>query len=372
MRVVILSFQLPPPSLGVGGSEWAVFQYAKTLAQRGHEVHVITQLDERSLPSFEVVEEFCIHRINRWHVRIVGTLLYFLSVYRKIRKLKPDVIHEQAIQGLGFFIKRFSSIPYIVFPRGTDLYLASSFFQKLVVKLALKSADALLGQTQDMAREMKKICPQKGVVVIPNGIDLERFRGLSVEDARQKLRINVGEEIILCVAHLRTEKGHEYLIEAMEKVIAISLQSRLFIVGRDFQRGKIQKLALGKKIDQKVVFTGFIPPDEIPEYMVAADVFVLPSLSEGFPNVLLEAMAAGLPIVATNVGGIPEIVTDGENGFLVESRNSQQLAEKILLLLKNENIRKRFSGNNIEKAKSYGWSNVIASLEEVYLRVKNR
>ncbi|GAH49238.1 unnamed protein product, partial [marine sediment metagenome] len=161
-----------------------------------------------------------------------------------------------------------------------------------------------------MAREMKKICP-KEITIIPNGVDLSRFETCSREDARQKLGIGKREGIILCVANLRVEKGHEYIVEAMEKVATNSPQSRLFIVGRDFQRGKIQKLALEKNLDQKVLFTGFIPPDKIPEYMVAADVFVLPSLSEGFPNVLLEAMAAGLPIVATNVGGVPEIVTDG-------------------------------------------------------------
>jgi glycosyltransferase involved in cell wall biosynthesis len=83
-------------------------------------------------------------------------------------------------------------------------------------------------------------------------------------------------------------------------------------------------------------------------------------------------MAAGLPIVATNAGGIPEIVTDGENGFLVEPRDSQQLAEKILLVLQNESISKRFSVNNTNKAKRYNWEEIVTSLEKVYLKVKSR
>ena len=87
---------------------------------------------------------------------------------------------------------------------------------------------------------------------------------------------------------------------------------------------------------------------------------------------LLEAMAAGLPIVATRVGGLPEIVTEGENGFLVEPRNSQQLAEKILFLLKNEDMRRHLSGNNIKKAEQYSWSKIVTSLEEVYLKAKKR
>jgi len=105
---------------------------------------------------------------------------------------------------------------------------------------------------------------------------------------------------------------------------------------------------------------------------VAADIFVLSSLGEGFPNVLLEAMAAGLPIVATKVGGVPEIVTDRENGFLVEPRNSPQLAEKILFLLQNEDVRKQFSANNIEKARSYNWANIVDTLEKVCITAKTR
>jgi len=369
MKIVALSYWFSP--YRIGGSEGAVYLYAKALAQKGHEVHVITQLDDRRLPRYEITEGFHIHRIRRWHLRVVGSLLYFLSVSRKVRKLKPDIIHEQAIQGIGAFINRLYNIPYVLFPRGTDLYFASGLFQRFLVKISLNNADALLAQTQHMAREMKGIC-LKEAVVIPNGVDLDRFSKLSKEEVRHKLGITEQEKTVLCVANLREEKGQKYLIEAMEKVVIDYPESRLFIVGSDFQNGKIQKLALGKKIEQKVVFAGFVLPDEVPRYMAAADIFILPSLGEGFPNALLEAMAAGLPIVATNVGGIPEIVTEGENGFLVEPRNPQQLAEKLLFLLENEDTRRRISKNNIKKAKNYDWPSIIASLEEVYLRVKRR
>ena len=369
MKVVILSHWFLP--FQVGGSEWAVYNYAKLLSQRGHEVHVITQLDNKTLPSSELLEGFYVHRIKRWHTRIIGTLLYSLLAYRQIKKLKPDVIHEQGISGLGFSIKRLLRIPYVVFPQGTELYLSSELYKKIIVRRALDNADSCLALTQDMAREMQRICP-KEITIIPNGVDLSRFESLSKGDARQKLGIDKRGQMILCVANLRVEKGHEYLIEAMGYVAKSHPEARLYLVGKGSQMGKTQDLVSSHSLQRKVVFAGFIPPDEIPGYMVAADTFVLPSLSEGFPLVLLEAMAAGLPIVATNVGGIPEIVTDGENGFLVEPRNSQQLAEKIALLLQNENIRKRFSTNNINKAKRYNWSEVVTALEKVYLKVKMR
>jgi glycosyltransferase involved in cell wall biosynthesis len=114
---------------------------------------------------------------------------------------------------------------------------------------------------------------------------------------------------------------------------------------------------------------GKVPHDEIPAYMASADVFVLPSLSEGFGIAALEAMAMGLPIIATKVGGLLEIIKDGENGFLVEPRNPVEIAEKCVLLLTNDDLRASISRNNREKAKDYSWEKVIERLEKVYLHV---
>ena len=113
-------------------------------------------------------------------------------------------------------------------------------------------------------------------------------------------------------------------------------------------------------------FLGQIPNEKVPQYMAAADVFVSSSLYEGFPNVVLEAMVAGLPVIASKVGGLPEIIKDGENGFLVEPKNPELITEKVLLLLGDEELRKRISRNNRKKAKGYSWESVVERLEEVY------
>jgi len=117
---------------------------------------------------------------------------------------------------------------------------------------------------------------------------------------------------------------------------------------------------------------GKVPNEKVPEYMAAADIFVLPSLSEGFPVVIVEAMASGLPIVATNITGLPEIVHDGENGFLVEPKNPAELAERILLLLQDDELRGRIAQNNKQRAKDYTWEKVIDRLEEVYEKITLR
>ena len=105
--------------------------------------------------------------------------------------------------------------------------------------------------------------------------------------------------------------------------------------------------------------------------MAKSDIFVLPSLSEGFPNVILEAMAAGLPIISSNVGGVPDIIQDEVNGLLVEPMNSKEIAEKVLFILTNEELRKKIVINNKIKVQNYSLESVISNLERVYLNAIN-
>jgi glycosyltransferase involved in cell wall biosynthesis len=106
--------------------------------------------------------------------------------------------------------------------------------------------------------------------------------------------------------------------------------------------------------------------------MASADVFVLPSLSEGLPLVVVEAMAMGLPVIANRVGGLPWIIREGENGFLVEPRNPRDIAEKITLLLTNDNLRAYMSKRNIEEARKYSWEKIVENLEKVYMHITSR
>ena len=119
-------------------------------------------------------------------------------------------------------------------------------------------------------------------------------------------------------------------------------------------------------IGRDVFFAGKVAPDKIPGYMAASDIFVLPSVSEGLPNVLLEAMAARLPIVATEVGGVPSIVKNGINGFLVEPKNPSQIAQSILNLLEGDETRRRMANENQREARKYDWDAVVDQLERVY------
>ena len=105
--------------------------------------------------------------------------------------------------------------------------------------------------------------------------------------------------------------------------------------------------------------------------MANSDIFVLPSLSEGFPLVILEAMASGLPIIATKVGGLPSIIHENENGFIIETKNPEQIAEKTIMLLDNKKLRNHISKNNKLKSEFYDWTFIVDQLEDIYLKINN-
>lgn len=363
MKIAITIPLFPPKWLA--GMEIATYNIAKHLARMGHEVHVITALDE-GLPKESMEEGFHVHRIFWRKIRFVGVISFWAKVFLILRKVNPDIIHAQSI-GIcipAFIAKKLLRKPYVVWGRGSDVYLPGKFI-KSISKLVLKNANMVIALTDDMKREMQKIC-SRDVSVIPNGIDSERFENLSRESIRKKLKIEDNEKIITFVGTLRPVKGLKYLIKAMKFMIEENKNVKLMLVGDGEEREELESLVEDFGLKERVEFIGRVQNEEIPQYLVTSDVFVLPSLSEGFPVTILEAMASELPIVATKVGGLPEIIKDGENGFLVEPKYPEKIAEMVLLVLGNDELRERISKKNKEKAKDYSWDCVVEQLECIY------
>ena len=364
MKIAILVSGFPPKQLA--GTEIATHNIAKHLTMRGHEVHVITTLD-KGLSKESIVEGFYAHRIKTIERLGFGPISFSIKSLFLINKIHPDILHSQSILRTGltcFITKKLFKKHYIAYCQGSDIY-SSWMFKKVISRLVLKNADAVIALTGDMKREIKKIY-DRDIIVIPNGINLERFENLSREDIRRRLKIKEDEKVIVFVGTLRPVKGVKYLIKTMKIITQKGTDTRLMLVGDGVDRGKLEGLVEELDLGKYVKFIGKVPNEEVPEYMVASDVFVLPSLSESFGIVNLEAMASGLPIVATKVGGLPEVVKDGETGFLVEPRNPEQIAEKVLLIFEDDELRERISENNKKKAKEYSWESVVKRLEKVY------
>lgn len=361
MRIAIIINLFPPKWLA--GTELATYHLAEHLAKKGHEIHVITSQDEGTAEnSYE--KGFYIHRLSKKNIRFLSPLLFWKDIFWIIQRIKPDIVHGQDISsGIpALLTKKLLKIPFLIYGRGTDVY-DPDWFAKLTIKTIIKNADSVIALTSDMKKAMQAIY-DRDISVISNGIELNNYTN---EPPVQ----NVGgsEKRILFVGRLHPIKGVQYLLQAMQIVHAEMPDVRLILVGDGEEREYLESLTDRLEIRGCVEFAGRVPHEKIQGYLGQADVFVLPSLSEGFPNVILEAMACGLPIVTTKVGGIPDIVTDGVNGYLVDAKNPDAIAEKILILLQNGQLSEEISIKNKEKVKKYKWENVVCKLEKIYLKI---
>jgi sugar transferase (PEP-CTERM/EpsH1 system associated) len=194
-------------------------------------------------------------------------------------------------------------------------------------------ARMIIADSADVARvliEQQKIAPQK-VVTILNGIDLQRFAACDRDRFRRELGVAPGQPLLGTVGRLVPVKNQSLLLRAFARLRQEQPAARLVLVGDGPERAALEEEADGLGLGRTVFFTG--SRRDIPEIMAALDIFILPSFSEGLSLTLLEAMAAGKPVVATRVGGNPEVIRDGSNGLLVASDQVEELAAALRRLL---------------------------------------
>jgi len=180
------------------------------------------------------------------------------------------------------------------------------------------------------------------------------------------------EYIVGYVGRLSEEKGLQYLIEAGLLLKGQGEAFKILIIGDGSKRKELEDLAKGKGLENEIIFTGF--QNDVEKWLPALDVFVLPSLTEGTPMALLEAMSAGIPPIASAVGGIPKVVEDGVNGFLVAPGDFRMISEKVMALKKNPDHRKRMASESVKLIKNrfglHEWSRQIEAQYDILLNMK--
>ena len=209
------------------------------------------------------------------------------------------------------------------------------------------------------------------IEVVPNGVDIEKFKAGKPplappypkgENPIEKLLKGGSEKVIITVSRIEEKNGVEYLIKAVQ-----NLPVKLLIVGGGKLESSLKALVAKLDIKDKVIFTGRINHDDLPKYYSVADIFVRPSLSEGLGNVFLEAMALGVPVVGTAVGGIPDFLKDGETGLFCKTKDPSDLAEKIKLLLEDEKLREKLIRNGKELVqKKYNWDKIAEKMNDIF------
>lgn len=207
--------------------------------------------------------------------------------------------------------------------------------------------------------------------VIPNGIDVENFsRSSDIDQLKAKLSLKNNEKILLFVGRLAKVKRIEVLIALTKSLLKEGFRLKTLLVGDGPDRRLYEKLA--RPIRSNVIFIGKVPNTEVAKYYSMADVFVLPSLSEGLPQVLLEASATGKPCVATNVNGTSDIIVHGKTGYLVERWSIGAYHDYVKVLLEDEQLSKKMGSMAVQFVKeNFSWDVVMDKYEKIYEDVMN-
>lgn len=250
------------------------------------------------------------------------------------RQWRPDVLDAHFIwpDGVGVsLLARRLGIPYVITLRG-QIYPCVEDNRRSQCVEALVGAAAVISVSGPMAQIARELgVPHERLFVIPNGVDTGRFRPRDRADARRELHLPADGRLIVTVAHLGPRKGHHETVRAMS---ALGPDVRLVLVGGGDAR-PLRALAAKLGLADRVIMAGRQPYEKIPLYFNAADVSVLASYREGCPNVVLESLASGTPVVAANVGAVPELITSPSLGRIVEPRRVAPLAEAIAEVLRS-------------------------------------
>lgn len=299
----------------------------------------------------------------------------YLAARSCIRSLSRDVISFDLMHAhflgngvVGAELKRLYSKPLVVTAHGGDVYdlpFRDKWYRTLT-EYVLTEADQVITVSQFNAEKLLSlgVSPNK-LHVIPNGYDPKLFQPISSRAMRQKLGLPLNKKILLSAGNLVEAKGHIHLIDAMNVVLKKRNDVILVIVGSGPLKEQLQKKVSRLGLNGNVLLVGRKIHEEIPMWMNASDLSVLPSINEGFPTVVPESMACGKPIVGTKVGGIPEAITNGGLGILVNPKDHEALASAIV-----EALEKKWKPETIlEHAKAYSWSNLAKQILSVYQKV---
>jgi len=289
---------------------------------------------------------------------------------RAIRRMGPDIVHTHSSKAgfLGRLAARAAGVPHIVHtPHG---HVFEGYFSPVATRaftvlerLAARWTDRIITLSDEEARDhlRRGVGRPDQFVTIPSGVELDVVSGAS------PTRLLAGGPIVGAVARLAPVKGLQYLIDAAPEILRRCPEARFLLVGDGEMRSVLQAQVHTLGLSDRIVFTGF--REDIPALIAGMDVFVLPSINEGMGRVLVMAMALGKPIVATRVGGVAELLGDGEAGLLVPPRDPAALAEATTALLQDATRASPLAEAGRRRAPRYSAKAMLEALAKVYREV---
>jgi len=294
---------------------------------------------------------------------------HFKAVQKTIQKNKIefDLIHAHFAWSSGYAaakLKERYNVPLIVTTHGYDIYdlpFRSSEW-KANIEYVLNKADHVITVSNSNLECIKKINVKKPVSVITNGFMRNSFYPSSSKECRKQLNLPLNKRIILTVGNLVEVKGQRYLIEAMQEIVKKRKDIICIIVGGGRLKNRLLRQVKKAGLQNNINLVGMKEHTEVPTWINACDILVLPSLSEGNPTVMFECLGCGKPFIGTKVGGIPEVITSENYGILVEPANSMALADSLIVAMGI-----KFDKDKIIKyAKQFTWEEIVKQIVSIY------
>ncbi|MBI5201913.1 MAG: glycosyltransferase [Elusimicrobia bacterium] len=354
-----------------GGAEKTLYTLATLLDPKQFQVAAVVSLKPKGL--FAQKLEAAGHRVYTLNLKTRPEFRHLKDLTDIISANKPDIVHAimyQAIQ-LCRALKMlgYAQFPLVSAPRVH--YRTRSGFS-LFIDRQLKPYDTVLVTESEASRKYlvdHQGYKQSKTHTIYNGVDIASWpvSKVSREKIRARLKIEPEDILVGAVGRLDEQKGHRYLIEAIAKLKAAQ-PVKLAILGDGPMRRELESLSRALRVEEDVAFAGEVP--DVPNWLSAFDVFALPSLWEGLPNALMEAMAMGLPVVATRVDGVPEIVDHDVDGLLCEPKDSQSLFVQLQDLVADPELRARLGAAAKRAIKDkFKLMDMIGNYEKLYSKL---
>jgi len=375
----------------VGGAEVAIKQITDRIASI--EFDMITLRFDSALPKHERVGNVNVHRIGftednpamtdlvKWPLKLNKYFFPFMAcakACRLHRQNKYDGIWAMMAAYAGFAAVFFKfchkNMPYLLSLQEGDpieeikkkVFFVSPLFKRIFMR-----ADFIQVISNYLASYAKEMGYRGELAVVPNGVDIKKFSifnfQFSKNEFKKKLQIGEDEKIIITASRLVKKNAVDDIIKALEY---LPENIKFLILGDGPDRLKLESLAEKLNVSDRIIFFGAYNNDDLPQYLALADFFVRPSLSEGLGISFLEAMAAGVPVIATPVGGIVDFLVDSETGLFCEVNNPQSIALKAKIYLENKELTEKIKINARELViKNYDWNLIARKMEVIFNKV---
>ena len=370
MKICMISTDFLP---NLGGIATHVYELSKTLVKQGNDVHVITFRNKFQGIKYEEIDGIEVHRIYFPHIKLIGffgyTFFAWLTLKSVIKRRGIDIIHSHTIPN-ALIAKFIGDIPKVETEHSSGfLEMVGKGKYKWRYNWLLNHANHIIGPSKELVDTFIEldISPDK-TSFISNGVDIEKFNpDVGGDKIRDRYNIRLDEKIVLCPRRLEPKNGVYHFIKAIPHIIKEIGNVKYLIVGDGSEMNKLKEAVSKLKIANQVIFVGSVVNSEMPKYYAASDIVVLPSLKEATSIAGLEAMASGKPLVGTNVGGIPQIITEGETGILVPPKNPEALGRAIVYLLTNNEKRIEIGLNARKRVETeFSWEVIAKKTMRIY------